>query len=270
MGTDVIPRPSLGRFFGLVFALSVPFIALGAAAGTIPGLPNDLPVSALMFVSPALAAVLLVGRAGIGPLLRRTLRIGAARARRWLVIAAAVAPVVSALGYLALRAAGAGEPADDVPWAAVPVFVAAFLLSALGEETGWMGYAVDEMRRRWNLLTTGVLLGIVWGVWHLVPLAQAGRGTSWIAGWFLSTVALRVIIVWLYDASGELILTAILAHASSNVVSSLLPGYLEPATMWAVAVALTVCAAVLTALRPAPGTSGRRPCEVSGGTGSGG
>ncbi|MEU1631105.1 CPBP family glutamic-type intramembrane protease [Streptomyces sp. NPDC020096] len=45
-----------------------------------------------------------------------------------------------------------------------------FLLAAACEELGWSGYATDPMLRRWGLLTTGVLLGGFWGLWHVVPL----------------------------------------------------------------------------------------------------
>jgi membrane protease YdiL (CAAX protease family) len=59
-----------------------------------------------------------------------------------------------------------------------------FLLSlgaGLGEELGWSGYALDPMQARWHALQAGILLGLVWAVWHWVPLVQVHRSAEWIA-----------------------------------------------------------------------------------------
>lgn len=55
-GTQRGPRSPL-KFFVLVFALSVPFWLLGAVTGG--QLSPDLPVSALIFVCPVIAASIL-------------------------------------------------------------------------------------------------------------------------------------------------------------------------------------------------------------------
>jgi len=68
------------------------------------------------------------------------------------------------------------------------------------------------MQDRWNALETGILLGLVWAVWHWLPLMQAHRSPAWIAWWSLYTVALRVLIVWLYNNTGRSVFAAILYH----------------------------------------------------------
>jgi uncharacterized protein len=50
------------------------------------------------------------------------------------------------------------------------------------------------MQARWKALQASVLLGLVWAVFHYVPLMQHGRSAGWIAWWALSTVAFRVLI----------------------------------------------------------------------------
>src|SRR5690606_28462228 len=47
-------------FFALVFALAVPFWVAGAFTGRLPGAPMDLPLAALMFPAPLVAALVLV------------------------------------------------------------------------------------------------------------------------------------------------------------------------------------------------------------------
>ncbi|MFC4061474.1 Tn3 family transposase [Planomonospora corallina] len=55
-------------------------------------------------------------------------------------------------------------------------------------------FATDPLRAHWGLTGAGVVLGLVWAIWHLIPYLQAGHGPAWIAGQVLFTVALRVII----------------------------------------------------------------------------
>jgi hypothetical protein len=44
------------------------------------------------------------------------------------------------------------------------------------------------MQARRGALAAGVLIGLVWAVWHFVPLSQAHRPVAWIAWWSLTTV----------------------------------------------------------------------------------
>lgn len=57
----------------------------------------------------------------------------------------------------------------------------AFFLFGIGEEVGWSGYAIDRMQSHWSALQASVTLGIVWAVWHIVPLVQAHRAPGWIS-----------------------------------------------------------------------------------------
>jgi CAAX protease family protein len=99
----------------------------------------------------------------------------------------------------------------------------AFLVSAAGEELGWSGYATGPIQARWGELGAGLLLGVVWAAWHLVPLIQVDRPLGWIAGWSLGTVANRIIIVRLYNATGGSVFGATLYHAMNNLSWQLFP-----------------------------------------------
>src|SRR5918997_6792053 len=74
-------------FFVLVFMLSVPFWAVGAATGL--QLTPDLPVSSFIWVCPVIAASLLVyrenGTAGVAALLRRSVDYARVQEKRWYV-----------------------------------------------------------------------------------------------------------------------------------------------------------------------------------------
>ena len=45
---------------------------------------------------------------------------------------------------------------------------------------GLVGYATDPVQDWWGALGAGVLLGLVWAVYHYVPLLQAHRSPAWI------------------------------------------------------------------------------------------
>jgi len=216
-------RPLLA-YVGLVFALAIPFwlVAAWTSAQLLPGLP----VSALMVVCPLIAASLLVfrssGTAGVKALLRRAADVQRIAPPIWYLPIVLLMPAVTAMSYGAMRLLGMPLPAPHISLLTALVLFLAFVVAAGGEEIGWSGYATDPMLARSSALQAGILLGIVWAVWHLIPLAQAGRSPGWIAGWCASTVAIRVLIVWLYSNTGSVFAT-ILTHAMGNLSMFLFP-----------------------------------------------
>ena len=97
---------------------------------------------------------------------------------------------------------------------------------AVGEEAGWMGYVVDPMQDRWSALTTGIVLGAVWGVFHAIPDIQANHGPAWIAWQHgVYAVALRILIVSLYNNTAKSVFAAVIVHDTDNVSWSLFPNF---------------------------------------------
>lgn len=233
-------------FFVLTFALSAPFWLLGAL--TDERLVAGLPISSLMVVAPALSALVLVrtdaGRAGVRGLLARSFDFHRIRRKAWYAPALLTPPVAGALTGLLLHAAGRTPAMPQVSAVAVAAMLGIFFFAALGEELGWSGYATDRMQARWSALATGVILGLVWAAWHLVPLLQMGRSPAWIAGWALSTVGSRVLIVWIYDNCGRSVFAASAYHAMSNVSTMVFTDWFDPVMTGAV---MAVMAGIVTA-----------------------
>jgi membrane protease YdiL (CAAX protease family) len=94
-------------------------------------------------------------------------------------------------------------------------------LAGLLEETGWMGFAYPNMNKKKSALTNAIVFGVLHGFWHIVAdflgnsLAFGGYWPWYFFGFCLHVVALRVIIVWVYENTQSLLL-AILLHASST------------------------------------------------------
>lgn len=214
------------RFVGLTFVLSLPFWAIGVLApDAAERLPVNLPVSALMFVVPLIAALVLAYRderiGGVRRLLGRAFDHGGITPV-WYLPILLLMPGVSLAAYAVVRAMGLPVPEPQVPLLALPIVAAVFVVTAACEELGWMGYAADPLLARWSALATGLALGAVWAVWHAIPYAQAGNGPSWIIWQSLGTVAFRVIIVWLYTNTRR-VFAATLFHMTTNVTWVLFP-----------------------------------------------
>jgi membrane protease YdiL (CAAX protease family) len=136
----------------------------------------------------------------------------------------------------------------QIPVLMVPVSFGVFFIAALGEEVGWQGYVIDPLQDRWNALTASVVLGIIWGAWHIVVLIQAHRAPVWIVWQCMTMVMARIIIVWLYNNTGKSVFAAILFHAMSNVSTVLLPNYGWHYDPFVSSIVLAVAAALVTFL----------------------
>jgi CAAX protease family protein len=228
------------RFFLLVFALSIPFWLIQ---------PRDWPISASVG-APLIAASILVyreegGGGGVRRLSSRVFDRRRIRKRIWYVPIILLMPLLSLLTYGVVRLMGLPLPNEPfIPFLMIPLLFALFFILAIGEEVGWMGYAVDPVQDRWSALTTSIVLGLVTAIWHFVPLIQMGRTSTWIAWWSLSAVSIRLLTVWLYNNTGKSLFAAIVFHAMANLSFALYPNY---GSHWdpAVAGAITAIAAVI-------------------------
>jgi len=90
------------------------------------------------------------------------------------------------------------------------------------EEIGWMGYAFPKMRSQSNGLASGILLGLLWALWHLPVINYLGTATPHGVYWLpfflafsLAMTAMRVLIAWIYTNTKSVLL-AQLMHVSST------------------------------------------------------
>ena len=240
---------SLLKFFLLVFALTIPIWLIGGIP--LPG-PSSFPLTLNVLIQPfvpLIAALVLVhreeGRGGVRGLLKRTFDYRRIRYRKWYVPIIFLAPLIYLLTYGVMALAGLPSSGAHTPFLAIPILFVVFFILGAGEELGWMGYAADPMQERRSALTTGIILGLVWAIWHFVPLIQMGRTLTWIAWWTLSTVALRILIVWLYSNTGKSVFAAIVFHATSNLSLPAFPMDYDRASVQFTLGTITAMAAVI-------------------------
>lgn len=80
------------------------------------------------------------------------------------------------------------------------------------EEFGWRGLALPLLQRKVTPLVAGLILGAIWGFWHLPAFLLSGTQQSeWsFVPFFLGCTALSVIVTQLFNASrGSILLPAV-------------------------------------------------------------
>lgn len=233
-----IQRHPVVSFYALAFAISWGglLVVIGVTGG-LPATPEQFAEQIGftvpgMLLGPSVAGILMTaivsGRAGFGELRSRLLRwrVGV----RWYVVALVTAPLLFLVVYTALSlSSSVFVPSLFTASDKLPVLLTGLmsaLLVGVCEELGWTGFATPQLRRRHSVLATGIITGALWAMWHVatirvwpgvalsgempVPLFVALASALVLVG---QLPAYRVLMVWVYDRTGSL-LVAILMHTS--------------------------------------------------------
>lgn len=222
-------RSSL-QFFLLVFLLSLPFWLANAFIDLqfAPGVP----FSALAIICPVVAASILVyrdaGSPGVAAFWRRAFDCRRIRPRSWFLPILLLMPFATAADYLVMAVVDTPPAPPDLHLPAAIMMAAVFFIAGQCEELGWTGYATDALQARHSALTSSLVLGLATAAWHWIPLMQVGRSLEWIAWWTLWIVAIRFIIVWIYNNAGKSVFAAALFHAITNVASLTFYDHFDP------------------------------------------
>lgn len=117
----------------------------------------------------------------------------------------------------------------------LPMLFTAFLVNPIGEETGWTGFALHHLQRRFNPWLAAVILGGIWAVWHLpayfAPSEMGAFSAVGFVFFIINSILIRLIWTWITNHAGGSGVAAILLHASSNAVSlALIPSLLPRPT----------------------------------------
>ncbi|MFW9922656.1 MAG: type II CAAX prenyl endopeptidase Rce1 family protein [Candidatus Thorarchaeota archaeon] len=105
------------------------------------------------------------------------------------------------------------------------VFISFFVGGPLAEELGWRGFALDHLQNKWNALTSSIILGIIWSLWHLPLHFIIGTTQYYIPIWafLLMTTTSNILYTWLYNNTNRSILITMLFHWFGNIGGALLP-----------------------------------------------
>lgn len=127
-----------------------------------------------------------------------------------------------------------GGAAPNLPfiqqWYLIPVlFIVGFIpiSNAFREEIGWRGFAIERLQSRQNALMTSIIIGFVWGIWHLplyfFPIAMDIYGSKPFWLFITNTITLSIIMTWLYNNNNKSIFTGVTFHVALNITPAIFP-----------------------------------------------
>jgi len=136
----------------------------------------------------------------------------------------------------------------------IPYFFLMLLIGGGQEEFGWRGYALVPLQKSLGVIPASLLIGSVWGIWHLPLWVMPGDGHSTypFVAFLIMTTSISLLYSWLYNASNQKLITVIIFHAMSNTAAPLLPFLLmkegQPETAYWVYAGINLLAAVLAGI----------------------
>lgn len=236
-------------FFIIAYALAwIPLIALLAAGPLDADRLTSPPVALAVFFTsyaPAFAALLVLWLGGDHAERHAYLQ----RLRTWRVrpIWYLAALGLPALGYLLAAGPVSWFLGGSVALLAPSAFIIFALVLNPGEELGWRAFALPQMQRRLGPVVASLVLGLLWGGWHL-PLYLSRPG--FFAEFLVVTPALSILMTWLFNNTVGSFLIAVLFHWSFDAVPEALrftPATTDPGVFAVVTTAFVLLAVIVIA-----------------------
>jgi membrane protease YdiL (CAAX protease family) len=244
-------RHPLISYFALAYGITWGGILLVDGSARFQG--QAVPASQL----PLIMLVMLLGPSTAGLILTASVsgRVGlrelGARMRhwrvspRWYAVALLVNPMVTLAALWSLAAL--------VTPAYTPVFNLLFGLVAGGlagfcEEVGWSGFATPRLLERCGVLRGGLLLGALWGSWHLLAgfvFSVPGQELLWLAEavvyWVGALTAYRILMTWVYSHTRSVLIAQLMHLCFTGAFITLEPALSQPlALVYRLAIALAL------------------------------
>jgi len=215
--------PFLLISFGLAWGILGLYILLPEGMGAVFGqLTGNHPLFFLSVYAPAIAAFTLVVRYGGFTGLQRFF----GRVLLWRCSAAWYAFLIIGIPLIFIGGSWfrGNLFTEPFPFPSFQSLVAALVLAAIKgpmEEFGWRGLALPLLQRRLAPLWAGLILGAIWGLWHMPAFLLSGTQQSeWsFTAFFAGCLAISVIVTALFNESkGSILLSAFFHFSLMNPI----------------------------------------------------
>ncbi|NOY38193.1 MAG: CPBP family intramembrane metalloprotease [Chlorobi bacterium] len=118
--------------------------------------------------------------------------------------------VIAVLSYILLNKLTIGSLSLISPAAILPTILIIITSGPMGEELGWRGYALNELLKKKNAFTSSIILGFIWGFWHLPLWLLSGYSginlIQYIFFFLVAIVSLSIIITIIYIRSKNILI----------------------------------------------------------------
>jgi len=109
---------------------------------------------------------------------------------------------------------------EKAVWAGlVDRFIFIFLFIGLGEETGWRGYALQNLQKTRSPLQASLILAPIWALWHL-PLFGLEIHTNIAIPFLIGVFSATILGTWIYNRTNGSVLLQMLFHTTVNTVGA--------------------------------------------------
>jgi membrane protease YdiL (CAAX protease family) len=132
---------------------------------------------------------------------------------------------VPAMGWIATRVTGA-SPLKETTTTAEFLLLMFYLLitGPLCEELGWRGFALPRLLKRFSPFTASLILGVIWGVWHLPSFFVGGMVQAGLSLplFLLNAIFLSIFVTWVFLHTGGSVFITILVHYTVNICATII------------------------------------------------
>jgi uncharacterized protein len=238
-------RDLLIPFFLITFLITW---GIGAFAIFLPAqfqalvgeLSDTSPIYFLAIAAPTISATILTfardGWSGLRSLYARLFRWGFGL--RWYLL---VLLVIPAVGWIATRFTGASplKTFNDLTEFFL-LLIYMLLTGPLCEELGWRGFALPRLLDRFNPFFASLILGVIWGIWHLPSFFVGGMVQAGLSLplFLLTALLLSFFVTWVFQHTGGSVLITVLVHYIFNICASIIG--VEPPVLVALLLAADV------------------------------
>ncbi|MEV0613803.1 type II CAAX endopeptidase family protein [Nonomuraea sp. NPDC050404] len=229
-----IRRRPLLTFFVLANLLSwvawLPYVLSATGLGvwdfTFPGGPAASQLLGVLpgaYLGPIFAAFLVTavteGRQGLRRWVGRMTKWRVSWV--WYLVTALGVPAAIIVTALAVTDGQIHMPPTAVLAAYVPALLLQMVTTGLAEEPGWRDFALARMQRKYGPLRATVILGPLWGLWHLPLFLSAWGGwpdVTWlrIGEFFAFCCVFSVVVTWVFNRTNQSLPLVMLLHVSVN------------------------------------------------------
>lgn len=216
--------------FGFSWLIWLPLLANRQWGQSLPVLPQQYYLGSFGPLAGSVAAALMTGGLrGVKAWARRTFSLGFPV--KWLIIAVALPAAYGAAAILAHYFVTGGWPewsgfgiTEKLPGFNVFQTAGVWMLTfGIGEESGWRGYLLPELNKRFSILKASLIVAGVWMLWHLPAFGfnpnymEMGVG---IIGWAIALAYGSVLLAWICRGSNWSILPVVLWHGGFDLLTA--------------------------------------------------
>ncbi len=188
----------------------------------IPIITSQAKWSAFIFLfSPAISALLIVGFAkkltGIKEILKRYFLWKFHL--KWYLLSFLLIPALMLLAILVLSRNNEQSLWLNNPWYFLGASFLYLMFINSGEEIGWRGFALPRLQKLIeNPLLASIVLGVVWGAWHLPQYFVPNQPNIPLPPFLLFIIGLSVIYTVVFNNTQGSLFFAVVLHASTDII----------------------------------------------------